>query len=158
MATFSVFPQPDEIFEPLSVTQLNVLAAQVKSESPIPTVQSRFNYSWGLLKSNNDENVKLGISILTEMFKDVPSRRSEFLYFLALGSFKLKQYRESEKYINVLIAHSNKKDSETPREITQLRNKIDSELAKNSLIGFAIISGSMAAAAGALSYFLKRRK
>lgn len=158
MATFSVFPQPDEVFESLSTTQLNVLAAQVKSESPIPTVQSRFNYSWGLLKSNNDGNVKLGISILTDMFHDVPSRRSEFLYFLALGFFKLKQYRESKKYVDVLIAHSNKKESEIPREITQLQTKIDSELAKNSLIGLAIISGSVAAAAGALSLFLKRRK
>lgn len=158
MATFSVFPNADEVFVPLSATQLNVLAAQVKSEAPVPTVQSRFNYAWGLLKSSNEENVRLGISILTNMFKDVPSRRGEFLYFLSLGFFKLKQYREAKKYIDVLVAHANKKETEIPKEIALLQSRVDGELARNSLVGLAIVSGGVAVMAGALSYLVKRRR
>lgn len=159
MATFSAFPSPDEVFESLTATQLNILAAQVKAESPIPTVQSRFNYAWGLLKSHNDENVKLGIQILTSMFKDVPSRRSEFLYFLSLGYFKLNQFKEAKRYLDVLVSHFNKSSGkELPAEISQLQSMIDNSLAKNGLIGLALVSAGMAVTAGALSFFMKRRK
>ncbi|GMM31439.1 Fis1 protein [Martiniozyma asiatica (nom. inval.)] len=157
MAAFNTFPPPSEIFIPLSDAQLAVLAEQVDAEAPVPTVQSRFNYAWGLLKSKEDGNVKMGINILTEMFKNVPSRRREFLYFLALGCFKLKEYRDAKRYVDVLINHS-KSDGEGNSDVLLLKRMVDNELAKNSLIGFAIVSGGIAAAAGVASYFMKNKK
>lgn len=72
MSTFSLFPGPEEVWQPLSATQLDVLAQQVQAEGPVATIQSKFNYSWGLLKSQQEDNVQLGISLLTGLFKEVP--------------------------------------------------------------------------------------
>jgi fission 1 protein len=150
---FSVFPDPQEAFDPLSEEQLAILEAQVESEQPVATVQSQFNFGWGLIKSNDDDDVKNGINIMTDIFKTVPSRRTECIYYLSLACFKIKEYREATRYIDTLLLHQPKNN-----QALTLKKMIENELAKDSLIGFAIISTAIAAGVGVASFFLRKKK
>lgn len=153
LQNFKSFPDLQEAFDPLSEEQLAILEAQVESEHPIATVQSQFNFGWGLIKSKDDDDVKAGINIMTELFKSVPSRRTECIYYLSLACFKIKEYREATRYIDTLLLHQ----PENKQAIT-LKKMIENELAKDSLIGFAIISTAIAAGVGVASFFLKKKK
>jgi fission 1 protein len=150
---FSEFPDPQEAFASLSEEQLAILEAQVESEQPVATVQSQFNFGWGLIKSKDDDDVKTGINILTDIFKTVPSRRAECLYYLSLACFKIKEYREAMRYIDTLLTHQPEN-----KQAVSLKKMIENELARDSLIGFALVSTAIAAGVGVASFFLKRRK
>lgn len=152
-AKFSTFPEPDEVFIPLREEQLAILEAQVESEQPVATVQSQFNFAWGLIKSKDEDDVKQGINIMTEIFKTVPSRRTECVYYLALACFKIKEYQEATRYIETLLQHQ-----PSNLQALCLQKMIKNELAKDSLIGFAIISTAVAAGAGLASIFLRRKR
>lgn len=150
---FTTQPNPEEVFISLSEEQLAILEAQVESEQPVATVQSQFNFGWGLLKSKDEDDIKQGINIITDIFKTVPSRRTECLYYLSLGCFKIKEYREASRYIDVLLSHQ--PDNQNAITVKKL---IENELAKDSLIGFAIVTSLIATGVGVASYFLKRNK
>lgn len=153
MTKFSYLPGLSDAYTPLSEQQLAILEQQVEAEQPDPTIQSQFNLAWGLIKSDLKDDTKQGINILTNIFKSVPNRRRECLYYLAVGCFKIGEYRESKRYIDVLLVHEPNNN-----QAIVLKKEIDNELAKDSLIGFAIISGAAAVGVGMASYFLKRKK
>ncbi|QPG74363.1 hypothetical protein FOA43_001690 [Brettanomyces nanus] len=153
MPKFSYLPNLQDAFTPLSEPQLAILERQVDSEQPDPTVQSLFNYAWGLVKSEDKDDNKQGIEILTSIFKKEPARRRECLYYLSVGCYKIAEYRESERYINVLLEHE-----PDNLQAKSLKNEIGNELAKNSLIGFAILSGVTAASVGLASILFRRKR
>ena len=81
------------------------------------TVQTKFNYAWGLIKSplrdHQVEGVRLlqglsysrplrTITMLTDMHPEIyrsePARRRECLYYLALGHYKMGNYEEARKF------------------------------------------------------------
>lgn len=150
---FTALPDPEEVFIPLSEEQLAILEAQVEAEQPVATVQSQFNFGWGLMKSNDTDDVKQGINLLTDIFKTVPTRRIECIYYLSLACFKIKEYREATRYIDALLMY----EPENKQAVT-LKKMIENELAKDSLIGFALVSTAIAATVGVASYFMKRHK
>lgn len=150
---FTALPDPTEVFIPLTEEQLAILEAQVESEQPVATVQSQFNFGWGLMKSKDEEDVKQGINMVTDIFKTVPTRRIECVYYLSLACYKIKEYREATRYVDVLLMHEPEN-----RQAKQLKKMIDKELAKDSLIGFALVSSAVAAGVGIASYLFKRKK
>lgn len=150
---FSTFPDPQEAFVPLSEAQLAILEAQVESEQPDATVQSQFNFGWGLIKSKDDDDVKAGINIMTHLFETVVMRRTECIYYLSLACFKIREYREATRYIDTLLLHQ-----PDNQQAIKLKKMIENELAKDSLVGFAIVTAAIAATAGVASFFLKRKK
>lgn len=80
--------------------------------------------------------------LLTEIFRSSPDRRRECLYYLALGNYKLGSYEEARRYNELLI------DLEPNNlQAKSLRQLIDDKVAKEGLMGAAIIGG-LAVAAG----------
>lgn len=67
-------------------------------------MQSRFNYAWGLIKSADTNDQRLGVKVLTDVFKDSPQRRRECLYYLSIGTYKLGDYADSRRYVETLLA------------------------------------------------------
>ena len=153
MPKFSYLPNLNDAFTPLSDPQLAILRKQVESEGTDPTIQSLFNYAWGLVKSRDKGDNKHGINILTGIFKKEPSRRRECLYYLSVGCYKIGEYKESERYVNVLLDHE--PDNLQAKE---LKDEIHNEFAKNSVIGLAILSGLTAAGVGLASVLLRRKR
>ena len=46
-----------------------VLRRQYIKEGEYVTIQTKFNYAWGLIKSNKTEHIELGIKLLTGKYE-----------------------------------------------------------------------------------------
>jgi fission 1 protein len=79
---------------------------------------------------------------LTDIFRTTPERRRECLYYLALGNFKLGNYAEARRYNDLLL------DKEPKNlQAASLRTMIDDKVAREGMMGVAIVGG-IAVAAG----------
>ncbi|KAK9352706.1 hypothetical protein V1505DRAFT_356848 [Lipomyces doorenjongii] len=133
--------------------ELDVLRNQYVKEEPFVSIQTKFNYAWGLIKSPRRDEQQLGVRLLTEIFRDAPERRRECLYYLALGNYKLGNYVEARRYNDLLM------DREPNNMQARSLNKlIDDRVAKEGLVGLAIIGGAVAAGGIILGTLLKRRR
>lgn len=96
----------------------------------------------GLIKSNLRPEQQEGVRLLSDIFRTSPERRRECLYYLALGNYKLGNYAEARRYNDLLL------DKEPANlQASSLRSLIDDKVAKEGLMGVAILSG-VALAAG----------
>lgn len=109
-----------------------------------------FSISQGLVKSNLRNEQHLGVMLLAEIFRTSPERRRESLYYLALGNYKLGNYGEARRYNDLLL------DKEPANlQAANLRTLIDDKVAKEGLMGVAIVSG-VAVVAGIVGGVLLR--
>jgi mitochondrial fission 1 protein len=104
----------------------------------------------GLLKSNSRHDQQLGVRLLSEIFRVAPERRRECLYYLALGNYKLGNYGDARRYNDLLI-----EKEPASLQAADLRKLIEDKVAKEGLVGVAIISG-VAIAAGVVGGILFR--
>ncbi|TGO13586.1 hypothetical protein BTUL_0067g00290 [Botrytis tulipae] len=135
---------------PLKPAELQVLRAQYEKEGEHVGVQTQFNYAWGLIKSNSRHEQQEGVRLLSDIFRTSPERRRECLYYLALGNYKLGNYSEARRYNDLLM----EKEPEN-LQASSLKGLIDDKVAKEGLIGVAILSG-VAIAAGVVGSMLFR--
>ncbi|KAL1874550.1 Mitochondrial fission 1 protein [Diaporthe australafricana] len=135
---------------PLNPAELQVLRAQYEKEGEMVGVQTKFNYAWGLVKSNKRDDQQLGVMLLSEIFRTSPERRRECLFYLALGNFKLGNYAEARRYNDLLL-----QKEPNNMQANDLSALIDDKVAKEGLMGVAIVSG-LAVAAGVVGGVLFR--
>lgn len=102
----------------------------------------------GLVKSNNRNEQQLGVRLLSEIFRVSPERRRECLYYLALGNYKLGNFGEARDCNDRLL-----KIEPANLQAQDLRQLIDAKVAKEGLVGMAILSG-VSIAAGVVGAFL----
>ncbi|PHH90353.1 hypothetical protein CDD83_3915 [Cordyceps sp. RAO-2017] len=140
---------------PLNPSELNVLRSQYEKEGDMVGVQTKFNYAWGLVKSNSRSDQQHGVRLLSDIFRLSPERRRECLYYLGLGNYKLGNYGEARRYNDLLL------DKEPANlQAADLRQLIDNRVAREGLMGVAILSGVSIAAGviGALVFKNARRR
>ena len=106
--------------------------------------------SQGLIKSSARGEQQEGVRLLSEIFRTAPERRRECLYYLALGNYKLGNYAEARRYNDLLLDHE-----PSNLQAGSLRGLIDDKVAKEGLLGVAILSGVAIAAAGVGAMILK---
>lgn len=136
---------------PLQKEQLDILHHQLLNEGELISVQSRFNYAWGLIKSTKIEDQRLGVKILTDVFKDSPQRRRECLYYLAIGTFKLGEFKEARRFANTLVTY----DPEN-QQAKLLKKTIEDKITRDGLVGGLLVSGVVAAGVAGLAWFMKQ--
>lgn len=90
----------------------------------------------GLIKSSSRGEQQEGVRLLSEIFRNAPERRRECLYYLALGNYKLGNYAEAKRYNELLLDHE-----PANLQASSLRSLIDDKVAKEGLVGVAIVSG-----------------
>ncbi|KAG7894924.1 hypothetical protein KL905_000161 [Ogataea polymorpha] len=150
MKKLNYLPALGDLNTPLPEEQLAVLEREVEEQRPEPTAQSLFNLGWALIKSNSKQDNREGVNILTELFKNVPARRRECLYYLAAGCYKIGELKESKRYIDALILHE-----PDNLQAVNLKKEIESEISKDGLIGFAVLGGLTALGVGIASALIK---
>ncbi|KAI0457810.1 mitochondria fission 1 protein [Xylaria acuta] len=148
----TALPHAVDAETPLREEELQVLRAQYEKEGDMVGVQTKFNYAWGLVKSNSRNNQQTGVRLLSEIFRVAPERRRECLYYLALGNYKLGNYGEARRYNDLLL-----EKEPANLQAADLRRLIDDKVTKEGLMGVAIISG-VAIAAGVVGGILFRSK
>ncbi|PVU87067.1 hypothetical protein BB560_006549 [Smittium megazygosporum] len=124
---------------PLEPQELQVLKRQYEREGRRVSVQSKFNYAWGLVKSQNRLENKQGIELLEEIFLEYPERQRECLYYIALGYYKLGNYSEANRYNDVLLSVE-----PANHQAESLRGLIDKKCRRDGYIGMAIAGGAVA--------------
>ncbi|KAJ3411666.1 mitochondrial membrane protein [Chytridiales sp. JEL 0842] len=109
-----------------------------KNSGPI-RAQTKFDYAWALVRSKSKDDQQLGIQLLHEIYKEHPARRRECLYYLALGEFKLGNYRDSRKFNETLLQMEPRNS-----QALHLRRLIDEKVRSEGLVGMAIVGGAIA--------------
>jgi len=90
------------------------------------------------------------VRLLSDIFRTSPDRRRECLYYLALGNYKLGNYAEARRYNDLLMELE-----ENNLQAQSLRGLIDDKVAKEGLMGVAIVGG-LAVAAGVVRGLIMR--
>lgn len=111
---------------------------------PLTLQFSYLHTEQGLIKSDVRGEQQEGVRLLSEIYRNAPERRRECLYYLALGNFKLGNYAEARRYNDSLL-HIEPANLQAG----SLRGLIDDKVAKEGLVGVAIVSG-VAIAAGVI--------
>ncbi|KAF9922245.1 mitochondrial membrane protein [Linnemannia zychae] len=136
----------------LSDSQLEVLRKQFIREGEYVTEQTRFNYAWGLIKSKNRREQTQGVLLLTDIYREVPDRRRECLFYLALGHFKLGNYNDARKFNESLLEFE-----PNNHQAQALRQEIEDRVAREGYIGMAIVGGIAAVGTIILTSLLKKK-
>ncbi|CEO60374.1 Mitochondria fission 1 protein [Penicillium brasilianum] len=132
----SNLPYAADAESPLKPAELQVLRAQYEKEGDYVGIQTKFNYAWGLIKSNVRSDQQEGVRLLSEIFRGAPERRRECLYYLALGNYKLGNYGEARRYNDLLL-----EKEPANLQAASLGSLIDDKVAKEGLMGIAIVGG-----------------
>ncbi|KJY01597.1 unnamed protein product [Zymoseptoria tritici ST99CH_3D1] len=141
-------PYAADAESPLKPAELQVLRSQYEKEGEYVSLQTKFNYAWGLIKSTSRIEQQEGVRLLSDIFRQSPDRRRECLYYLALGNYKLGNYAEARRYNDSLL------DIEQGNlQAQSLSQLIDEKVAKEGLMGVAIVGG-LAVAAGVVGGIL----
>ncbi|KAK6465985.1 hypothetical protein DFJ63DRAFT_311065 [Scheffersomyces coipomensis] len=149
----AIYPALEELKQPLSPKQLEILKNQLESEKPNVSSQSLFNYAWGLIKSPHYKDQQEGVEILTNVFRDDPSMRRECLYYLSLGSYKIGDYSNAKRYVETLI-HGEPDNTQA----IALKESIDDKITTEGLIGIGIVGGVLALGVGLVGALLRKKR
>ncbi|KAG1746633.1 uncharacterized protein EDB91DRAFT_1236068 [Suillus paluster] len=122
----------------LSYDEIEVLRLQYEKElaqSHI-TVQTKFNYAWGLVKSPVREHQVEGVRLLQEIYRTEPTRRRECLYYLALGYYKMDNFTDARSFNDLLLSKE-----PTNLQAQSLASLIDKGVAREGYVGMALAGG-----------------
>ncbi|KAJ3057315.1 mitochondrial membrane protein [Rhizophlyctis rosea] len=144
-------PYAAEVESDLAPQEIDILREQYMKEIEKPRPQTKFNYAWALVRSRTKLDQELGIQLLHDIYRDLPNRRRECLYYLALGEYKLGNYRNARKYNDTLL----QLESQNPQALS-LRKLIDDKVKSEGLVGMAIV-GTAVAALGLVGALLFKR-
>jgi fission 1 protein len=92
------------------------------------------------------------VRLLSEIFRNSRERRRECLYYLALGNYKLGNYAEARRYNELLLELE-----PANLQAGSLKGLIDDKVAKEGLVGAAIVGG-LVVAAGVVGSMMMRTK
>jgi fission 1 protein len=93
------------------------------------------------------------VRLLSEIFRNSRERRRECLYYLALGNYKLGNYAEARRYNELLLELE-----PANLQAGSLKGLIDDKVAKEGLVGAAIVGGLVVAAGVVGSMMMRGRK
>lgn len=99
--------------------------------------ETKFEYAWCLIRSKYSEDIKKGIVLLEELVQKASKDDSrDFLFYLAVANYRLKEYEKALKYIRTLL-----RNEPGNKQALELEKLIDKALKKDGLVGMAIVGG-----------------
>uniref|UniRef100_A0AAZ1XEL9 Mitochondrial fission 1 protein n=1 Tax=Oreochromis aureus TaxID=47969 RepID=A0AAZ1XEL9_OREAU len=99
--------------------------------------ETKFEYAWCLIRSKYSQDIKKGITLLEELVQKASKDDSrDFLFYLAVANYRLKEYEKALKYIRILL-----KNEPGNKQALELEKLIDKALKKDGLVGMAIVGG-----------------
>lgn len=154
MSKVDYLPTLDDASDALLPQQLEILHQQVVSEGgDDATIQSRFNYAWGLIKSPEVNDERLGIKILTDIYKESPNRRRECLYYLTIGCYKVNEFTMAKRYVDTLYEHE-----PNNKQVQMLKRMVEDKIQRETVKGIAIGAGVVAGIATVIGLMSRSRR
>ncbi|KAI6044337.1 hypothetical protein EDC04DRAFT_428872 [Pisolithus marmoratus] len=137
----------------LSYDELEVLRSQYQKElaQSHVTVQTKFNYAWGLVKSPVNEHQVEGVRLLQDIYRTEPSRRRECLYYIALGYYKMGNYEDAKSFNDLLL-----EKEPTNLQAQSLSALIERGVTREGYVGMALAGGAVALGTLVLAGIIRR--
>lgn len=105
---------------------------------------SQFEYAWCLVRSRYPADIRKGIILLEDLFQNRDeSNKRDYLYYLAIGNTKLKEYATALKYVRALL-----QVEPGNRQAQELESIVSKRLEKDGMIGMAVAGGAAVALGG----------
>ncbi|XP_076867364.1 mitochondrial fission 1 protein-like [Brachyhypopomus gauderio] len=98
---------------------------------------TKFEYAWCLIRSKSPEDIKKGVVLLDELIhKGTKDDQRDYLFYLAVANYKLKEYERGLKYIRTLL-----RNEPGNTQALELEKLIDKAMKRDGLVGMAIVGG-----------------
>ncbi|XP_026990263.1 mitochondrial fission 1 protein isoform X2 [Tachysurus fulvidraco] len=98
---------------------------------------TKFEYAWCLVRSKYTNDIKKGIVLLEELVqKSSKDDQRDYLFYLAVANYKLKDYERALKYVRILL-----QNEPGNKQASELEKLIEQALKKDGLVGMAIVGG-----------------
>ncbi|XP_017291619.1 mitochondrial fission 1 protein [Kryptolebias marmoratus] len=99
--------------------------------------ETKFEYAWCLIRSKYSDDIKKGILLLEELVhKSSKDDSRDFLFYLAVANYRLKEYEKALKYVRTLL-----RNEPGNKQALELEKLIEKALKKDGLVGMAIVGG-----------------
>ncbi|KAK1153332.1 mitochondrial fission 1 protein [Acipenser oxyrinchus oxyrinchus] len=99
--------------------------------------ESQFEYAWCLIRSKYSNDIAKGILLLEELLhKGTKDDQRDYLFYLAVANYRLKEYEKGLKYVRVLL-----KNEPSNTQGLELEKLIKKAMQKDGLVGMAIVGG-----------------
>ena len=100
--------------------------------------RQQFDYAWCLIRSRYAADIRRGVVLLEDLFQNGdPTAKRDYLYYLAFGHAKLKNYSEALKLVSKFLSIE-----PTNRQAQELQGYIKDKMKKEGLMGMAIVGGA----------------
>ncbi|XP_019873274.1 mitochondrial fission 1 protein-like [Aethina tumida] len=108
------------------------------------TSKAQFEYGWCLVRSKYKADIQKGIILLEELYRTDEEGQRDYLYYLAVGNARLKEYSKALSYVRSFL-------SVEPgnQQVQSLHQTIKKRMEKDGLKGMAM-AGGVALAVGAI--------
>ncbi|XP_007248097.3 mitochondrial fission 1 protein [Astyanax mexicanus] len=99
--------------------------------------ETKFEYAWCLIRSKYTNDIRKGIQLLEELLqKSSKEDQRDFLFYLAVANYRLKEYERALKYIHILL-----RNEPGNKQAIEMEKLINQALKKDGLVGMAIVGG-----------------
>ncbi|VEN41460.1 unnamed protein product, partial [Callosobruchus maculatus] len=108
------------------------------------TPKAQLEYAWCFVRSKYLADIQKGIILLEELYKTHEEGQRDYLYYLAIGSARLKEYSKAMNYVRsfLTIEPGN-------QQVLSLQQTIKKKMEKEGLVGKAM-AGGVVLAVGAI--------
>ena len=104
------------------------------------THKAQFEYAWCLVRSKYPADIKKGIVLLQELFKANEEGQRDYLYYLAIGYARLKEYRKAMSFVNSFL-----QIEPGNQQVLSLQQAIQKKMDQDGLKGIAVAGGAVLA-------------
>lgn len=67
------------------------------------STKAQFEYAWCLVRSKYPADIQKGIVLLQELYKTHEEGRRDYLYYLAIGNARLREYKKAMDYVKLFL-------------------------------------------------------
>jgi len=107
---------------------------------------SQFEYAWCLVRSRYPADIRKGIILLEDLFQSrEESNKRDYLYYLAIGNTRIKEYATALKYIRALL-----QVEPGNRQAQELESLVTGRMEHEGLVGMAVAGGTAALVVGGI--------
>jgi fission 1 protein len=114
-------------------------------ESKVISIKTQFEYAWCLIRSNYASDVHKGITLFEDLCSRNPEDKRDYIYYLALGYTKLKQFQTAHKYVKAFL-----EIEPNNQQVLQLDEYIQKQVDKETMKGAAVAGGAVLVVGGLL--------
>uniref|UniRef100_A0A1A9Z440 Mitochondrial fission 1 protein n=1 Tax=Glossina pallidipes TaxID=7398 RepID=A0A1A9Z440_GLOPL len=107
------------------------------------TIETKFEYAMCLVRSRYTNDIRKGIMILEDLSRLHAEGRRDYIYYLAFGNARIKNYSEGLKYCRAFLEIESNEQVRSLEEYIKKQN--DKEMAKGMAVagGAALVLGGI---------------